>query len=73
MKNRTSGRSDDYEEALIKRLKVFKHQTLPVVKLYQEKMVIEVDCEKGANEVFEETKIKLKEKHIIYLILLYLI
>ncbi len=72
MKNRilerakTSGRSDDNEEALIKRLEVFEHQTVPVVKLYQEKkMVIEVDCEKGANEVFEETKIKLKEKHII--------
>lgn len=62
----TSGRSDDNEEAINKRLNVFEEQTIPVVENYKkEDKVIEVNCENDADDVFKETIKFLKIKMIL--------
>lgn len=62
----TSGRSDDNEEAINKRLNVFEEQTIPVVENYKkEDKVIEVNCENDPDDVFKETIKFLKIKMIL--------
>lgn len=63
---KTSGRSDDNEEAIIKRLDVFEKQTIPMVEKYRKlDKVLEVDCEKSPEEVFEIAEKGLKEKKVV--------
>lgn len=65
-RSQTSGRSDDNEEAIRQRLKVFSAHTVPVVEKYKkENMLIEIACESGPEEVFELTEKHLKERHIV--------
>lgn len=62
----TSGRSDDNEDAINKRLNVFEEQTIPVVENYKkEDKVIEVNCENDPDDVFKETIKFLKIKMIL--------
>ena len=53
----TSGRSDDNKETVVKRIKVFNEQSLPVIKFYKkEKMVKEIDSGKTPEQVFDAVK-----------------
>ena len=53
----TSGRADDNKETVVKRIKVFNEQSLPVIKYYKkEKMVKEIDSSKKPEEVFDAVK-----------------
>lgn len=53
----TSGRSDDKEEILLKRLRNYNEQSKPVVDLYEQfGKVRRIDASKDINEVYEETK-----------------
>ncbi len=53
----TSGRSDDNKETVIKRIKVFNEQSLPVIKYYKkEKLVREIDASKSPDEVLDSVK-----------------
>jgi len=62
----SSGRSDDNEDAINKRLIVFEEQTVPVVEKYKkEDKVIEVNCENESEEVFKETINFLKIRKVI--------
>ena len=62
----TSGRIDDNEEAIKKRLEVFHHQTVPVVKAYEKlNTLIKINCEGNPDDVFVETDKALKERKIV--------
>lgn len=62
----TSGRIDDNEEAIKKRLKVFHDQTLPIIKAYESLNKIKVvNCEGLPEDVYTETERCLKELNII--------
>lgn len=57
-----SGRSDDNEESLKKRLQTFVNESMPIIDVYKEKnMVRRVDADKSAEEVFEDVKAIFKE------------
>lgn len=57
-----SGRSDDNEESLKKRLQTFVNESMPIIDIYKEKnMVRRVDADKSAEEVFEDVKAIFKE------------
>lgn len=57
-----SGRSDDNEESLKKRLQTFVNESMPIIDVYNEKnMVRRVDADKSAEEVFEDVKAIFKE------------
>ena len=65
-RSKTSGRSDDNEEAIEKRIKVFESQTLPMVEKYKKAdLLITVDGEKTAKEVYDESIKLLKEKKVL--------
>jgi len=54
---KTSGRADDTEEIIIKRLRTYNEMSAPVVKLYQKKkLVVEIDGAQDAATVWEMTK-----------------
>lgn len=63
---KTSGRSDDNEEAIVKRLKVFESQTIPIVEKYKKNnKVVQIDCEKNPDDVFVEVKKVLTDKKVV--------
>ncbi|KAI8830922.1 adenylate kinase-domain-containing protein [Chytriomyces cf. hyalinus JEL632] len=57
----TSGRVDDNIESIIKRFKVFKETSYPVIELYKDK-VEKVSCMNTVDGVYKDTKRAL-EKH----------
>ncbi len=60
---KTSGRVDDTEEIILKRLRTYNDMSKPVVELYSKKgMVIEVDGGKDVEIVWEETKKGMSKK-----------
>lgn len=62
----SSGRSDDKEELIVKRIEVFESQTLPMVEKYKkENKVVCVDTEKSPEEVNKDIEKVLIEKKII--------
>lgn len=53
----TSGRADDKEETLLKRLKNYNEQSKPVVDLYEQfGKVRRIDASKDIQDVYEQTK-----------------
>lgn len=52
--NRNQGRVDDNADALKKRLKTYKEESLPVIKSYDKSFVHEIDASKEINKVFEQ-------------------
>ncbi len=53
----TSGRADDNKETVVKRIKVFNEQSLPVINHYKKnKLVREIDASKAPEEVFNSVK-----------------
>ena len=58
----TSGRADDNKETIVKRIKVFNEQSLPVIKYYKKlKLVKEIDSSKKPEQVFDSIKKIFKE------------
>jgi UMP-CMP kinase len=56
-RGKTSGRTDDNEETMVKRFRTFVEQSKPVVDEYKEKgKVFEISAEQSADDVFEEVK-----------------
>jgi len=54
---KTSGRADDTEEIILKRLRTYNEMSTPVVALYKKKnLVVEVDGSKDAATVWGMTK-----------------
>ena len=54
---KTSGRADDTEETIIKRLRTYNDMSKPVVELYKKrKLVVEIDGAKDAKTVWEMTQ-----------------
>ena len=54
---KTSGRVDDTEEIILKRLRTYNDMSRPVVDLYKKKgLVLEVDGGKDVSKVWTETK-----------------
>ncbi len=54
---KTSGRDDDTEEIILKRLRTYNDMSTPVIALYKKKgLVVEVDGAKDVQTVWEETK-----------------
>ena len=54
---KTSGRVDDTEEIILKRLRTYNDMSKPVVELYKKKgKVVEVDGGKDQQAVWEDTK-----------------
>lgn len=53
----TSGRTDDNEESLKKRLKTYRESSMPIIDLFKTmSLVTEIDGSVPAEEVFEEVK-----------------
>lgn len=64
-RGKTSGRADDNPETIKKRLATFTNSTIPVLELFKKQgKVIEVNADKGKEEVYEELKTKLTEAHV---------
>jgi len=60
---KTSGRVDDTEEIILKRLRTYNDMSRPVVDLYKKKgLVLEVDGGKDKEIVWEEVKKGLKSR-----------
>jgi adenylate kinase family enzyme len=54
---KTSGRADDTEEIILKRIRTYNDHSKPVVELYKKrKLVLEVDGAKDAAAVWDMTK-----------------
>uniref|UniRef100_A0A8D8R240 UMP-CMP kinase n=1 Tax=Cacopsylla melanoneura TaxID=428564 RepID=A0A8D8R240_9HEMI len=52
-----SGRADDNEESLKKRITVYNNETMPIIKHFEGKnLVKKINAEKSAEEVFEEVQ-----------------
>lgn len=52
-----SGRSDDNEESLKKRIQTFVNDSMPIIEYYKEKnLVFRVDADKSPEQVFEDVK-----------------
>ena len=61
-RGKTSGRSDDNEEAIKKRMDTYKKETLPVVDFYKEKdKLLEINADRTIDEVWETVKAKLDD------------
>lgn len=57
------GRSDDYEEHVIKRISEFVRKTLPVIEVYKKLgLLIEVDGDQSISDVTDDILKKLAEK-----------
>ena len=64
-RGKTSGRSDDNEESIVKRFKTFVETSMPVVKHFEEEdKVIKVSAVGGEGEVYEGVAKGLAEKGI---------
>ena len=60
---KTSGRVDDTEEIILKRLRTYNEMSKPVVDLYSKRgLVVEVDGAKDVQQVWEETKKGMAKK-----------
>ena len=60
---KTSGRVDDTEEAIKKRLHTYLDSTMPIIKIFEEKgKTIEVDSSNSKDDVFKsiETALSLQ-------------
>ena len=56
----TSGRVDDNEEAIKKRLKTYLESTMPIIRIFEEQgKTIEVDSSKEVDEVFKTIETSL--------------
>ncbi|RKF64137.1 Uridylate kinase [Erysiphe neolycopersici] len=59
----TSGRTDDNPESIKKRFRTFIETSMPVIEYYKaQEKVVTIDATKSPEEVYEETKYKLKER-----------
>ncbi|KAF2740549.1 UMP-CMP kinase-like protein [Polyplosphaeria fusca] len=64
-RGKTSGRADDNMESIRKRFRVFVETSMPVVDEFEKQdKVVKVEAVKSPEEVYEETKAKLKERGI---------
>ncbi|KAI1613646.1 cytidylate kinase [Exophiala viscosa] len=64
-RGKTSGRSDDNEESIVKRFQTFVNTSMPVVDHFEEEgRVIKVSAEDSVNEVYENLAKALAEKGI---------
>jgi UMP-CMP kinase len=62
-RGKTSGRTDDNEESIKKRFKVFVETSMPVVDYFESQgRVVKVQATKGPDEVYKETKAKLEAR-----------
>jgi len=53
----TSGRSDDNEESMRKRISTYNNSTMPIIKLYESQgLVKRIMANRGVDEVFEDVK-----------------
>lgn len=54
----SSGRSDDNEESIRKRIEVFHNQSYPVIEMYEKKpdVVFRIDASKDREECYAQTK-----------------
>ncbi|KAL1464290.1 hypothetical protein WDU94_003952 [Cyamophila willieti] len=58
-----SGRADDNEESLKKRITVYNNETMPIIKYFEGKnLVKKINAEISAEEVFEEVKKLFQDK-----------
>ncbi|MCH9631441.1 MAG: adenylate kinase [Chlamydiia bacterium] len=49
-------RPDDHMDTVLKRLQVYKEQTEPLIKFFDQKKLLKtIHCEKGMDEIFNET------------------
>ncbi|XP_061168023.1 UMP-CMP kinase-like [Saccostrea echinata] len=56
-RGKTSGRTDDNEESLKKRIKTYNESTMDIIEHYRKlNLVSEIHAEKSPEEVFEEVK-----------------
>ncbi|KAF2112822.1 UMP-CMP kinase-like protein [Lophiotrema nucula] len=64
-RGKTSGRADDNLESIKKRFRTFVETSMPVVDEYEKQdKVVKVSAERSADEVYKETKAKLKERGV---------
>jgi len=64
LRGQTSGRTDDNQEAIQKRLVTYHSQSQPVIQQYQErKLVKTIDATKGPDEVFVDVEVALGAFH----------
>ena len=65
---KTSGRVDDTEEIILKRLRTYNEMSKPVVALYKKRgLVVEVDGAKDVQTVWEETKRECSKSQLLQL------
>lgn len=63
----TSGRADDNEATIVKRLKTFTNQTVPVVQHYQKlNKLRSVNAERGIEEVYADVDALFRDHALIY-------
>lgn len=61
-RGKTSGRTDDNEESLKKRIKTYTESTMEIIEQFRKlNLVSEIHAEKSPDEVFEEVKKVLNE------------
>lgn len=64
-RGKTSGRSDDNAESIMKRFRTFVETSMPVVEHYKkEGKVVEINATPSPDEVYAEVKKKLAERGI---------
>ena len=62
-RGKTSGRTDDNEESIKKRFKVFVETSMPVVDYFESQgRVVKVQATNGPDEVYKETREKLEAR-----------
>ena len=60
-RGKTSGRADDKEEVIVKRFRIYKSESLPVLQLYEPFGIVrKVDCMGTINEVYQRTLCALR-------------
>ena len=53
----TSGRSDDNEETIVKRLTTYLNESKPLVKKYEkENLLVKIDASKSIDEVYAQAQ-----------------
>ena len=61
-RGKQSGRSDDNEETLKKRITTYNESTLPIIQHFDKlNMVKRIDAAKNEDQVYEEVKVALNE------------
>ena len=65
-RGKSSGRTDDNEEAIKLRLKTFNDQTLPIVEIKEkEGKLVRINSERSKEEVYQDTIKAFKEHKVI--------